>query len=182
MTRTRYTFSQRLLHWIIALIVFAMIAIGLTFMALGYDGTVETFGKETTNQLFLYHKSFGLVLLLLMVLRLALRQHNPPPPYDPPLGGFERVIGGGTHLLLYLLLFAIPIGGWLATSAGGYPVSFFEWDVPALMGKDEALSKQLFQIHGIAGLVLLALVLLHIAAGLKHWRLKDGVMRRISLP
>jgi len=182
MTQTRYTFAQRSLHWVIALLVFGLLAVGLTFMALGYDGTKELFGNDMTNDLYKYHKSFGILLLLLMILRVALRKASPPPPYDPPLTGPERLIGGGTHLLLYLLLIGMPIAGALATMLGGYPVQFFNWELPAFLAKNEALSKQLFTAHGIAGLVVLALLVLHIGAAIKHWKLKDGIMRRISLP
>lgn len=182
MTKTRYTLLQRLLHWLIALIVFGLLAAGFTFWALGYDGTVGLFGEQLTGELYKYHKSFGVVLLGLMILRVVLRRASPPPPYDPPLTGVERVASGGTHLLLYVLLIGMPIGGALATAAGGYPVQFFDWELPALIGKNEALSEQLFLVHGIAGLVLSALVLLHIGAAIKHLKRKDGVMRRISLP
>ena len=182
MTKTRYTLLQRMLHWLIALIVFGLLAAGFTFWALGYDGTVGLFGEQLTGELYKYHKSFGVVLLGLMILRVVLRRASPPPPYDPPLTGVERVVSGGTHLLLYVLLIGMPIGGALATAAGGYPVQFFDWELPALIGKNEALSEQLFLVHGIAGLVLSALVLLHIGAAIKHLKRKDGVMRRISLP
>jgi cytochrome b561 len=182
MTRTRYTFLQRLLHWLIALIVFGLLAAGFTFWTLGYEGTVNLFGNELTNQLYTYHKSFGILILLLMVLRVVLRRMNPAPPYDPPLSGLERFVGGSVHVLLYIILLAMPIGGWLATASGGFPVQFFDWELPGLVAKNEALSEQLFLIHGIAGLVLLALVLVHIAAAIKHWKRKDGVMGRISLP
>jgi cytochrome b561 len=182
MTKTRYTLLQRLLHWLIALIVFGLLAAGFTFWALGYDGTVGLFGKELTGELYKYHKTFGVVLLGLMILRVVLRRALPPPPYDPPLTSVERVVGGGTHLLLYVLLIGMPIGGALATAFGGYPLQFFDWEWLAPVDKNEALSEQLFLFHGIAGLVLSALVLLHIGAAIKHLKLKDGVMRRISLP
>ena len=183
MTKTRYTFLQRLLHWLIALVVFGLLAIGLTFMTLdGYDGVVKAFGNDATNQLYTFHKSFGVLLLLLMVLRVVLRRVSPAPPYNPPISGVERTVGGGVHILLYLLLIGLPIGGWLATAAGGYPVQFFDFELPGFIGKNEQLSETLFEFHGYAALALLALIVLHIGAAVKHWRLKDGVMRRISLP
>ncbi|MCG6940322.1 MAG: cytochrome b/b6 domain-containing protein [Thiohalocapsa sp.] len=177
----RYTFLQRLLHWIIALVVFGLLAIGFVFWRLG-DGIVDTLGKETTGQLFMYHKSFGVLLLILMVLRLVLRRLSPPPAYEKPLTGLEKVISGGTLLLLYILLIGLPIGGWLATAAGGHPVQFFDWTLPGFVGENKALSEQLFTYHGYAALAVAALLVLHIAAGIKHWKLKDGIMRRISLP
>ncbi|WP_295883432.1 cytochrome b/b6 domain-containing protein [uncultured Thiohalocapsa sp.] len=178
----RYTFSQRLLHWLIALLVLGLLAIGFTFWGLGYQGVVDTFGQDTTNDLYKYHKTFGILLLLLMVLRVALRRMSPPPAYEQPLPGPQKAIARGTHLLLYVLLLGMPIGGWLATAAGGFPVQFFDWNLPGFIGKDEALSEQLFMFHGYAGLAVAALLVLHIGAGLRHWKRKDGVMKRISLP
>jgi cytochrome b561 len=184
----RYTVTQRLLHWLIALVVFGLLAMGFLFWGLGYQGVVDTFGQETTNQLYTYHKSFGVLLLILMVLRLLLRRASPPPAYEKPLTGVEKLVSGGTHLLLYLLLLGMPIGGWLATWYGGFPVQFFGLfgdsglAAPEFVVKNDELSEQLFQFHGFAGIAVAVLLLLHIGAGLKHWKLKDGVMRRISLP
>ena len=87
-----------------------------------------------------------------------------------------------THLLIYVLLLGMPIGGWLATAAGGYPVQFFDWNLPGLIGKNEALSERIFQLHGIGGLMLTVLLVLHMGAGLRHWLRKDGITRRMSLP
>lgn len=182
MARTRYTLTQRLLHWLIALLVFALLIAGLTFWLLGYDGIVALFGNEMTNFLYKYHKTFGILVLILTVLRIALRRAAPPPAYASPLSGIVRVASSTTHVLLYLLLLAMPVLGWLATAAGGFPVQFFDWELPGLIGKDEALSEQLFRLHGIGGLILTALLVLHIGAGLRHWRLKDGIMQRMSLP
>jgi len=182
MERTRYTLAQRLLHWLIAVMVLAVLAVGLTFMALDYRGTVETFGKQATDALYKYHKTFGILLLALTILRLVLRLRYPAPPYRPPLTGFERFAASAVHALLYLMLIGIPIGGWIATAAGGYPVQFFDLSLPGFVGKNEALSETLFGLHGAAGLFLLFLILLHLGASIKHLLKKDGVVHRISLP
>jgi cytochrome b561 len=180
--KTRYSLLQRLLHWIIALLIFGLLAMGFTFWGLGYEGVNELFGNELTNTFYMAHKSFGILLFLLVVLRLLLFRFSPVPEYQTPLSGAERVISASTHILMYLLMIGLPIGGWLATSISGFPVQFFGWSQPGLDPANEALGKQLFLMHGIGGLVLLAVVLLHIAAGIKHWKLKDGIMKRMSLP
>jgi cytochrome b561 len=182
MAATRYSLIQRLLHWLIAVLVIVLLAIGLTFWTLGYDGTVAMFGDDATNVLYKYHKTFGILVLILMLVRVALRRAFPPPTYSQPLTATERVLSRTTHLLIYVVLLGMPIGGWLATAAGGYPVQFFDWELPGLIGKNDALSERLFQLHGIGGLILTALVVLHTAGGLRHWRRKDGIMRRMSLP
>jgi cytochrome b561 len=182
MASTRYSLTQRLLHWLIAVLVMVLLAIGLTFWTLGYDGTVALFGNDSTNLLYKYHKTLGILVLVLMIVRVALRRATPPPAYTPPLAATERVVSRTAHLLIYVLLLGMPVGGWLATAAGGYPVQFFDWELPSLIGKNEVLSEQLFRFHGIGGLVLTALLVLHIGAGLRHWLRKDGISRRMSLP
>lgn len=182
MAKTRYSFVQRLLHWLIALLVFGLLAMGFTFWGLGYEGVSSTFGEQLTGTFYMAHKSFGILLFLLVVLRLLLFRFAPAPAYDPPLSGAERAVSGATYALLYLLMIGLPIGGWLATAISGFPIQFFGWSQPGLDPANKALGDQLFLAHGIGGLVLLAVLLLHIGAGIKHWRLKDGVMKRISLP
>jgi len=76
----------------------------------------------------------------------------------------------------------MPIVGWLATAAGGFPVQFFGIQLPGFIGKNPEFAEELFDLHGVIAAVVAGLLVLHIGAGLKHWKRKDGVMRRISLP
>ena len=182
MTANRYTFTQRFLHWVLAVLVLGLLFGGLTFGTLGYEGLSNLVGAETAGKLFTYHKSIGVLVLLLTILRLVLRVRGTTPPYDPPLSGVERAVSGVTLLLLYLLSLGVPIGGMVATAVSGYPLEFFTLSVPSPLTANEALGETLFFYHGLGGLALGLTVLLHMAAGIKHWRLKDGVMTRISLP
>ena len=183
MTEThRYALAQRLLHWLIAVLVLLALGIGMILGFLGFDGTREFFGKTVTDALYTTHKTVGVLILVLMLSRLGVRLVLGVPPYRPPLGGFERVASHTVHGLLYMALLVMPILGGLATAAGGYPVSFFGWTLPGLIGKDQALSERLFSLHGRVGWVLLGLIVLHVGAALWHWRVKrDGVMARMSL-
>lgn len=182
MDNNRYTLLQRLLHWLVVPLVLGLLVVGATFWGLGYEGLVGLVGEDATNTLFMVHKSLGILVLLLMLVRLLLRASLRTPAYNPPLSGFERLLGGGIHVLLYLLLIALPIGGALATAASGYPVELFGLTLPALVAEDKKLGETLFTIHGMVSLGVAGLVLIHTAAALKHWRLKDGIMGRISLP
>ncbi len=183
MTEThRYALVQRLLHWLIALLVLLALGVGMTLGFLGFDGAKETFGGAVTNALYTSHKTVGVMILALMLMRLGFRLVLGIPPYRSPLDGFERVASHTVHGLFYVALLAMPILGWLATAAGGYPVSFFGWTLPGLIGKDKALSETLFSLHGLVGWVLLGLIVLHIGGALRHWLVKrDGVMARMSL-
>ncbi len=178
----RYSLAQRLLHWLIALLAIPALGVGMTLGWLGFDGARDSFGIDITNALYLGHKTAGVLILLLMTLRLVLRLALGTPPPVPTLTRFERIASRAVHDLLYLVLLALPVVGWLATAAGGYPVQFFAWNLPGLIAKDPALSETLFQLHGVLGWALLALLALHIAGALMHWLIKrDGVMRRMSL-
>ncbi|MCU0935604.1 MAG: cytochrome b [Gammaproteobacteria bacterium] len=182
MVSIRYTLVQRLLHWIIALLVLGLLAVGMIFFFLDFEGTKNTFGREVTDALYTYHKSFGILVLALMILRVALRVVLGAPPYARPLPAFQRVASHAVHGLLYLTLLAMPVVGWLATAAGGYPVQFFDWTLPGLLAKDKALAETLFWLHGTLGWVIIGLLAVHIGAALMHWLVKrDGVMGRMSL-
>ncbi|EXJ17014.1 cytochrome b [Imhoffiella purpurea] len=180
--KNRYTFLQRLTHWLIALMVFGLLLGGLAFWALGYEGLSKMLGEDTAGMLFMYHKSFGILVLALTFLRLWLRRLTPAPAYDPPLGLLERMVGGSIHLLLYLFLIAVPVVGLVATAASGHPIQFFDAQLPSIIDENKELGATLFAYHGLGGLIVAGLLLIHIAAGLKHWKLKDGIMTRISLP
>jgi len=179
----RYAFAQRLLHWLVAILVLGALAGGALLWAYGFEGLKASFGIEATNAIYKYHKTAGILVLGLMLIRLALRLllGAPPPPatLSPTLAAAARA----THLAFYGLLIAMPVLGWAATAAGGFPVQFFDLTMPGIIGENKGLSETLFKLHGAVGLAIAALALLHIAAAMRHWLvLKDGVMNRIALP
>lgn len=177
-----YAAIQRILHWLIALIVLVLLAAGLVLGSLGYEGLVEQFGNDITNLIYKMHKTFGVLVLALMALRLMLRLAIGAPAYARPLPGWQLAASRVSHWGFYLLLIAMPVVGWLGTAAGGYPVEFFNWTLPGLIGKDPELSQALFDLHGLIGWLLMALILVHVAAALAHWLFwRDGVMGRMGL-
>ena len=181
MPRDRYGPVQRLIHWTVAVLVAGLLVIGATLGILGFEGARDTFGLEATNLLYKYHKTFGIIVLALMIVRLVLRLAKPPPPYDPPIPPFFRIAGRINHWALYALLLAQPVVGWAATAAGGFPIEFFNAKLPPLLGKDEALSETLYGVHGVLGFAILVLAALHVSAALMHWLVRrDGVMQRMT--
>ena len=176
----KYAPIQRLLHWLIALMALCVLAVGLIFMALGFDGVVKTFGQAGTDLLYKYHKTFGVIILAAMVLRLLARLVHGAPPYAAPLTPFEKAASFVVHRALYLCLFAMPVLGWLATGASGYPVEFFNWRLPPILPKSPPLGEALYTAHGAVGLLLLCLIALHFGAALRHGLIKrDGVVSRM---
>lgn len=181
MIRYRYNLLHRLLHWATAICVIGLLIVGGMFWYLGFEGTLETFGKAGTNMLYMLHKSFGVVVLGLTLLRIVVKLTTHKPPYSVPLTDFERAASGAVHGLLYVALIAMPIFGWLYTAAGGFPVEFFGTTLPGIIGKDEALKETFLMLHGYTGLAILVFISIHIAAALRHWFLKqDGVIARMG--
>ena len=182
MQEDRYSLPQRLLHWGIAGLVALALVAGILIFTFGFSGLQDAFGGAVTGAIYKYHKTAGVLVLGLMILRLVLRLRLGAPAPVTSLTTMERTLSTGVQLLLYALLLALPVLGWLASAAGGYPVQFFEWNLPGLIGKDKALSEILFTLHGLAALAVMLLLGLHIAGALRHWLIKrDGVMRRMSL-
>lgn len=185
-----YSLIQRLLHWTIAILIMCLLGVGffITFFAdheagiSVYQGLSNAVGGEMTNLLYKYHKTFGVVLLGLMVLRLICRLLIGKPAYSEPLPLHVKLASSGVHIALYLALFAMPIVGWAATAAGGYPVEFFDMKMPGFLGKDPALSELLYEVHEILAWVILGLAALHIAGAMFHWIVRrDSIMGRMSL-
>ncbi|MHA1529536.1 MAG: cytochrome b [Alphaproteobacteria bacterium] len=178
----RYNLLQRLIHWAVAIIAICLLAAGATLGILGFDGVKETFGMPATNALYKYHKTFGVIMLGLMTLRLALNLTLGRPEYDPPLPRFNAVASAAVHGLLYVALLVQPMLGWAATAAGGFPIEFFNSKLPKLIAKDPALSETLYMVHGAVGALILALIVIHVGAALMHAFIKrDTVMKRMSL-
>lgn len=178
----RYTLAQRVVHWLVAVLALVTLCIGLTLGYLGFEGARDAFGLAATNALYIAHKTIGVLLLVLMVIRVVLRLRFGKPAYAVALARPQKVASGIVHGLLYVLLLAMPVIGWMATAAGGFPINFFHWVLPPLVGENEALSGTLYTWHLVIGLVILALALVHVAGALYHWLIRrDGVMRRMSL-
>ena len=178
----RYALVQRLLHWLIAGLVLLAFAFGGTIGYFEFGGLREIFGATGTDLIYTTHKTLGVLILGFMVVRLLTRFTFGKPAYATPLPAPQRVASQLVHSLFYLLLLVMPVLGWLATAAGGFPVSLFQLELPGLIGRDEVLSETLFLWHQYVGYALIALIVLHVAGAMHHWLIRrDEVMQRMSL-
>lgn len=178
--RPRYGLAQRALHWIVAALVAGAFAGGQVIEEYGFEGLVAAFGQDLTNAIYAGHKSAGVLVLCLMALRLAVRLSGGKPAYDPPLPDWQRRAGDSAHAALYALLFAMPVLGWLATGAGGFPVQVFSLQLPPILAKDAELSKTLYELHGLVGSLIALIVVVHVGAAIWHGLVrKDGVFSRM---
>ncbi|MDF9756549.1 cytochrome b561 [Pseudomonas sp. TE6288] len=166
MSATAFHPLARLLHWLMAVLILAMLFIGVSMVAdlsPRHPWLVEL------------HKATGLALLVLVILRIVLRLSLAHPPLPRDLPALQRLAAGASHLLLYGLMLAMPLLGWAMLSAGGYPRPL---QLPAIAPHDLQLYALLRQAHGWAGYLLFATVLAHLGAALVHGLVRrDGVLR-----
>lgn len=161
------------LHWITALLIAGAFLIG------GYAVDLQV--SPLKLKLFSWHKWLGVTILLLTLARIAWRLYRPPPPLPAGMPRWERLAAASGHGLLYLLLLAVPVSGWLLSSAAGFPVVYFGvLQLPDLVARNRELAETLKTVHYWLNTALLALIAVHVAAALKHYFLdRDTVLTRM---
>jgi cytochrome b561 len=171
-TTAQWGLVSQLLHWIIVVLIVVQFIFG--YKAYFATGLAKLAPVVT-------HKSWGITILGLAVLRLIWRLFNTNPPLPNDLKPWERAAAHVTHYGLYILLFAMPLTGWIASSARSFPVSWFGMvQLPDLVGSNRPLYDVLMTFHFWMSWALVAIAVLHIGAALKHhFILKDDVLRRM---
>jgi cytochrome b561 len=171
--RAAYGAVAKGFHWLMFVMVGGMFPLGYVMSDMAIT--------PQKLQLYSWHKSFGMVLLALAVLRLAWRLLRPPPPLAATASGLERLAAHTVHGLLYGCLFALPLSGWLMSSASGLPVvAFGLWRLPNLAGASEPERLLWLSVHMSLGFFLLALLAAHVAAALyHHLARRDDTLRRM---
>ena len=174
----RYAFGWRILHWMMAALVLTTIPIGLT-MASRADANIF---DAVTNTLYAVHKTIGFTVLLLMILRIAMKLRIGAPAYPAEMPRKLAIAARCVHILIYVLLIVTPILGWAGVTA--YPALIIagSLSLPPLpfVPQSEALAERLFTVHGFFALTLAAIVISHIAAAMRHLVIaRDGIFARM---
>jgi len=169
----RYAPLAQALHWLTALLVLGLIAVGLWMVALPIGFT----------KLYAYgwHKWIGLTVFTLTLLRLGWRAWRPPPPLPPTVTAWERALAPWSHGALLILLVSLPLTGWMMSSAGGVAVVWFGvLPLPDLVGRDLQLFERLRTTHHWLAWTLMALLVVHVLAVVHHDVVRrDGILRRM---
>ena len=181
----RYTRTAIILHWVVAAMVILNVALAWT-----WNNVPERFAQQVTNT----HKSIGIFMLGFVVVRILWRLGHAPRPLDTPLPRWERLGVGAVHALLYVLIVAMPLSGWLYDSAWkdapSYPIDFLglaempriAWVANLPLERKEAVDALFGEIHIWLSYLLYLLFAAHVIGALKRQRLdKDPVLRRMSL-
>lgn len=168
-----YARTARVLHWVTAIIVIGIVPAGI-YMANASPG-------PTQDLLFNLHRSFGVLLLPIVLVRLAYRVGHAPPPLPPDIAPLQRTAAQAVHWALYALLIVQPIVGWIATSAYRAPIRvFWLFELPPIWPVDRPFSEQMFFVHRVLGFAIAILALIHIGAALyHHFVRRDAVLMRM---
>lgn len=160
-------------HWLTVLLLVAVYAL-IEFRGLYPKGSA---GRELMKS---WHEMLGLAVFAIAFLRLALRAIYPAPAIQPPPPAWQAMLARAMHVTLYVFLVGMPLLGWLVVSAKGKPVPFFGLELPALIGPDKALARNLEQVHELIGTLGYFLIGGHAAAALwHHYVMRDNTLRHM---
>jgi cytochrome b561 len=171
----RYAASSRWLHWLTLLLLLFIIPLGVWIKY--FEPADEAFKLRLYN----FHESLGVLVFVLVLLRIVNRHLFPPPALPQDMPAIMRLAAHATHVGLYALLFLMPLTGFLATNAWGFPLSVFGvLPIPSPLGKDEALAKVLSFLHWCGAIAIGLLILGHLAGVVHHTFIRrDGLLRRM---
>jgi len=169
----RYSAPAIALHWLVALMILCSLAVGLYMVDLPVS--------PSKLKIYSYHKWAGVTVFLLVIVRLGWRLGHPPPPLPASVPDWQKQIADALHRVLYVLILAIPLSGWLMSSAKGFQTVYFGvLPIPDLLGKDESLGDLLKIVHFSLNALLVCLLAAHVGAALKHHFIdRDDVLRRM---
>lgn len=172
MPQQRFALFSRILHWLMAVMIIAMLFIGIGMVASVAD----------YHWLLAIHKPLGIAILILVAIRLVNRLVNPPPPLPADMPALMRFAAHGSHMLLYALMIAAPLVGWGMLSAARYPIVLFgTLQLPPILPQSDALFAALRTTHTVLALLLFATFLVHLAAALAHALIfRDGVFQSMA--
>ncbi len=170
---SRYTPIAIALHWLIGLMIVGLFGMGLYMSDLPFS--------PNKLKLYSWHKWAGITILILAFIRLTWRITHRPPALPLNLKKYEKVLAHGGHHFLYLLMFMIPLSGWIMSSAKGFPVVYFGlYQLPDLVLKNEELGEFFEEVHEILNYMMMLLVAGHALAAFKHhFVYKNDILRRM---
>jgi len=172
----RYNRVAIALHWIVATLVIGQFALGWLMQEIAKQPP----GARAAA--FNFHKSLGLTLLALMLLRLTWRLTHKPPALPAAMPAWQSRLAHGTHWLIYATLIALPLVGYLGSEFSGYPVKYFGIALPAWLGKNPQAKDLMSLAHLALTWVLAGAVTLHLAGVVKHGLVdSDGLLARMGI-
>jgi cytochrome b561 len=174
MNSTHYTTTAIALHWLMAALILGLFGVGLYMADLPLS--------PTKLRIYSWHKWAGVTAFLLVLARLAWRATHRPPALPAAMPRWQQFAAHAGHGLLYLLMIAIPLSGWLMSSAKGFQTVYFGvLPIPDLLTKNKELGDALREVHETLNFLMIAIVAGHVGAALKHHFIdRDDILTRMS--
>lgn len=170
-TLTTYGCVAKFFHWLIFVLVIGMLTFGY-FM--------DDLPKAYQGMGYNLHKLTGLSILCLMILRALWAMINPKPILSADVPLWQRWLERAVHFLIYAALIAMPLAGWIETSAGGKPPHLGNWQLGLPIAKNENLSDFAYSVHNSLAIVIIVLISIHVLAALYHYFIKkDDILQRM---
>ncbi|PHS71550.1 MAG: cytochrome b [Methylophaga sp.] len=178
---TRYDRVQVILHWLIAAIVLVMLGLGLFMVELPKQSELPP-GEESVRAFyFLLHKSMGITVAILIILRILWRLTHKAPPLPDTVSKWQKKAAGLVHWALYLVMIAMPASGYLQSIFSKYDTKFWGVVLPRVAEADKAMRENFTEVHEVLAFLFIALILIHLAAAIKHRWSDTGITSRMSL-
>jgi cytochrome b561 len=180
-TADRYDRVQITLHWLIAAGILTMIVLGLFMVQLPRESELPP-GQESVRAFwFLLHKSLGLTIAMFIVLRVGWRLTHKAPPLPDYLPNWQQRVSRASHGLLYVLMVAMPLSGYAQSMFSKYPTKFWGIELPRLADASDSMREVFSEVHEVLAFTLIALLLIHIGAAIKHRLEGNDMHKRMSL-
>lgn len=171
MQMERYPASMRWLHWCVGALVIFMLVLGLV---------METLPPDMRRQAFSLHKSLGVTVFLLVLVRLLNRWRSTLPPLPDAISKFDALAARTVHHLFYLLLLLMPVSGAVMSQAKGYPVAVFGFHLPVFIDENKNIGRIAYEAHELIGYILIGIIALHIGGTAKHLLVdRINILRRM---
>jgi len=174
MHQPRYTRTAIVLHWLIAVAVFAQVSLGLWMIG------IPKAPPGIRAYWFNVHKSIGITIGLLVIVRLLWRLRHRPPALPDTVPRWQRIAAKVSHYGLYVCMIVLPLSGYLGSSFTKYPIKYFGYALPHWGWEAPALKELMSQVHLVTACIFILLIVLHVSAALKHrFVSRDGVFERM---
>ncbi len=178
--KTRYDSVQVTLHWLIALMIIGMIGLGLFMVGLPRESELPP-GEESVRAFyFLLHKSLGITVAGLVIIRILWRLTHSAPPLPETISTWQQRVAGAVHGLLYFVMIATPVSGYLQSSLSKYPTKFWGIELPRVAEANAELRETFTEIHEVLAFLFITLIVLHVAGAVKHRLEGINIFTRMS--
>lgn len=170
----KYSAGMRTMHWLVGVLILGMLVVGLYM-------TSDLALPENRMKLYSLHKSFGLVVIVLVIIRIVSRLRSKIPPLPSQISIQEQRLSLLGHYAMYVLITIIPISGFLMSEIGGYTVIFFGFEIPHFLPQSAAASKFFNKAHFVLNYTLIFMIFIHFSAPFKHYFVdKVNIWKRMT--